>query len=101
MADTPQKARIGLSNHFSLDDNRAMLFYAHDSHITMWMKDTYIPLDMLFFDKTGYIVYIHTAKPLDLTPVTTKQPVAGVIELAGGVCHKLGIKRGDIIRLIK
>ena len=79
-----------------------MLFltaYPHD--IQMWMKDTLIPLDMLFFDETGKIVYIYTAQPLDLTPIGANQPVAGVVELSGGICEKLNIKTGDFLRFIK
>ena len=67
----------------------------------MWMKDTLIPLDMLFYDKENRIVYIHTAKPLDLTAVSANRPVAGVIELVGGICDKLGIKLGDSIQFVK
>ncbi len=78
-----------------MDSDKGMLFFAHSGHIAMWMKDTYIPLDMLFFDKAGRIVYIHTAQPLDLTPISTHHPVAGVVELVGGISQKLGIKKGD------
>ena len=101
VADTPEKARIGLSHRFSLDENKGMLFSSHDSHITMWMKDTYIPLDMVFFDETGRIVDIYTAQPLDLTPISPKQPVAGVVELVGGICEKLGIKKGNMMQFIE
>ena len=98
-ADTPQKARIGLSGRTSLDADKGMLFLSNSGNITMWMKDTLIPLDMLFFDNSGNIVYIHTAKPLDLTPVKANKPVAGVVELVGGICEKLGIKQGNIVRI--
>ena len=66
----------------------------------MWMKDTLIPLDMLFFDETGEIVYIHTAQPLDLTPVGANQIVAGVVELSGGICEKLNIKEGNFLHFV-
>ena len=99
-ADTPDKARIGLSNRHFLDEDKGMLFFAPFGQISMWMKDTYIPLDMLFFDKNGKIVYIYTARPLDLTPISANQPVAGVIELVGGICKKLGINQGDLVRLM-
>ena len=67
----------------------------------MWMKDTLIPLDMLFFDETGKIVYIHTAQPLDLTPVGAGRSVSGVVELSGGICEKLNIKTGDFLRFVR
>ena len=78
-----------------------MLFFpARPQDIQMWMKDTLIPLDMLFFDETGEIVYIHTAQPLDLTPVGANQIVAGVVELSGGICEKLNIKEGNFLHFV-
>ncbi len=66
--------------------------------IQMWMKDTLIALDMLFFDDKGVIVHIHPmAKPYDLTPISAGQIVSGVIELNGGTCARLGISVGDKI----
>ena len=101
MADTPDKARIGLSNRKFLPENEGMLFLAHGDSMAMWMKDTYLPLDMLFFDKNGKIVYIYTAKPFDLTPIRANQPVAGVVELNGGICQKLQITEGSVLRFVK
>ena len=66
-------------------------------NIQMWMKDTLIPLDMLFFNEKWQIIYIHTAEPLDLTPVGANQLVTGVVELSGGICEKLNIKEGDFL----
>ena len=100
-ADTPEKARIGLSKRTFLDEDKGMLFLSHDGVIAMWMKDTLIPLDMLFFNEQNRIVYIYTAKPLDLTAISVDTPVSGVIELSGGICNKLGIKSGDSILLIE
>ena len=73
---------------------------AYPRDIQMWMKGTLIPLDMLFFDEDGRIVYIHTAKPLDLTVISSGQDVAGVVELSGGICEKLNIKSGDFLRFL-
>lgn len=73
---------------------------AYPRDIQMWMKDTLISLDMVFFDENGRIVYVHTAEPLDLTVVSSGQDVAGVVELSGGVCKKLGIKQGDFLRFV-
>ena len=102
IADTPQKARIGLSNRTTLNQDAGMLFLTdYPRDIQMWMKDTLIPLDMLFFDEEGQIVYIHTAQPLDLTPVGADQPILGVVELFGGTCEKLNIKEGDFLRFVE
>ena len=62
----------------------------------MWMLNTLIPLDMLFFDLQGKIVYIHeNAKPNDLTIISSGQNVLGVIELNGGITEKNYIKQGS------
>ena len=88
-----------MSGRISLGEDKGMLFLSHEGQIAMWMKDTLIPLDMLFFDEENHIVYIRTAKPLDLTVISYNKPVTGVIELNGGICDKLGIKPGDSILL--
>ena len=90
-----------MSGRETLDPDTGMLFFPVRPHdIQMWMKDTLIPLDMLFFDETGEIVYIHTAQPLDLTPVGANQIVAGVVELSGGICEKLNIKEGNFLHFV-
>ena len=62
----------------------------------MWMLNTLIPLDMLFFDARGKVVYIHqNAKPNDLTVISSGQNVQGVIELNGGTVKKNDIKQGS------
>jgi uncharacterized membrane protein (UPF0127 family) len=63
---------------------------------TMWMKNTLIPLDMLFVDSTGHIVNIHErAVPRSLDTIAAAAPVRAVIELNGGTAARLGIKPGD------
>ena len=90
-----------MSGRKELSQDAGMLFLsAYPRDIQMWMKDTLISLDMVFFDENGRIVYVHTAEPLDLTVVSSGQDVAGVVELSGGVCKKLGIKQGDFLRFV-
>ena len=83
-----------------MPDNAGMIFVpatAVDMH--MWMKDTLIPLDMLFFDNQGQVIYIHkNARPNDLTPISSGQVVRGVIELKGGTCDRLQIDVGSRIK---
>ena len=87
-----------MSGRTTLASDAGMIFLLDQPRdIQMWMKDTLIPLDMLFFDEKWQIIYIHTAQPLDLTPVGANQPVAGVVELSGGICEKLNIKEGDFL----
>ena len=91
-----------MSGRTQLDDNAGMLFLsAEPKNMQMWMLNTLIPLDMLFFDTTGKIVYIHqNAKPNDLSIISSGQKVRGVIELNGGVTHKKNIIPGDFIRFV-
>ena len=64
--------------------------------VSMWMKDTYIPLDMVFVDKQGYVVQIkENAQPLDETLIPSFEPVAGVIELPAGTVRKYKIDLSD------
>ena len=81
----------------SLAPNAGMLFlYPDEQPVAFWMKNTLIPLDMLFLKADGSIVQIaHNAVPLDETPIPSNQPVQAVLEVNGGVAAALGIKEGD------
>lgn len=83
-----------------MDENAGMLFLSAELRdIQMWMLNTLIPLDMLFFDDTLRIVHIHeNAKPNDLTVISSGQDVRGVIELNGGIAKKKNIQKGNRIR---
>ena len=100
IADTdPTRAR-GLMFRRHMAGDHAMLF-VWDAPIeaAMWMKNTYIPLDMLFVAGDGRVVYIAAnTKPQSLDVITAGRPVKAVIELAGGVAARLGIKPGDRVR---
>lgn len=64
--------------------------------MTMWMKNTYVPLDMLFFDATGRITHIaHRTEPLSEALVDSGGAVAGVLEIAAGEARRRGIGVGD------
>ncbi len=73
-------------------------FFPHSEPYQFWMKNTLIPLDMLFVDEAGRIVYITTAKPLSLSQVGPKSPVNTVIEIAGGRAAHEGISVGDKVQ---
>jgi len=65
----------------------------------MWMKNTLIPLDMLFIDAKGHIVAIHErAIPRSEEIISSSTAVKAVLELAGGECATLGIRVGDQVR---
>ncbi len=80
----------------SLGANRGMIFpYDPPQNVAFWMKNTLIPLDMVFIRANGTVARITTAKPLDLTPVPSGEPVAAVLEIRGGRSAQLGIRPGD------
>ncbi len=81
----------------TLAPDAGMLFdYKQPTVATMWMRNTLIPLDMLFVDTQGRIVSIHQrAIPLSLDIIAAAAPVRAVIELNGGTAERLGIEPGD------
>ena len=97
LATSPAQMMQGLMFRRSLAPDAGMLFdYQAPSMASMWMKNTLIPLDMLFVDATGHIVNIHErAVPGSLDPIAAAAPVRAVIELNGGTAARLGIRPGD------
>jgi uncharacterized protein len=97
VADTPAQMTQGLMFRQSLAPDAGMLFdYKEPTAATMWMRNTFIPLDMLFVDAQGRIVNIHQrAVPQSLDVIAAAAPVRAVIELNGGTTARLGIAPGD------
>ena len=97
LAHSPQQMAQGLMYRRSLAADGGMLFEFETPQIaSFWMKNTLIPLDMLFIAAGGRIADIHErAVPLSLEPITSAVPVLGVLELNGGTAARLGIKPGD------
>lgn len=90
--------QIGLMYRKHMPDDHGMIFLMGKpaKEVSFWMKNTMIPLDMLFVDETGRIAHIHpNAIPQDLTPIPSRMPVVAVIELNGGLAEKRGISVGD------
>lgn len=96
-AETPEERMQGLMFVPSLRPDQAMIFvYDPPQPVTMWMKNTLIPLDMLFVDAGGCVVKVHErARPGDLTSISAGAPVVLVVELAGGTAGALGLAAGD------
>lgn len=99
IAETPEQVRRGLMFRADLADDAGMLFdYDPPTHVSMWMKNTLIPLDMLFVDENGVIGRIAAwTTPLSTEPIPSGGPVRAVIELKGGITERLGIKAGHKI----
>jgi hypothetical protein len=97
IADTPDLRARGLMFRHVLPPDRAMLFdFGDPKPAAMWMKNTYISLDMLFVREDGSIAAIaEKTEPLSLQTISVQEPVRGVVELAAGTVEKLGIQRGD------
>ena len=97
LALTPAQMEQGLMFRRHLAPDAGMLFeYRVPTVATMWMENTYIPLDMLFVGADGRIVNIHErAVPLSRDVIAAAAPVRWVIELNGGTAARLGIRPGD------
>jgi uncharacterized membrane protein (UPF0127 family) len=100
LAVTPEQMEQGLMYRRALAPDAGMLFdFKEPTVATMWMKNTLIPLDMLFVDEHGRIVNIRErAVPESLAVISSTAPVRVVIELNGGTVARLGIKPGDEVR---
>ena len=97
IARAPDEQAQGLMNRQSLAPDRGMLFpYDPPQAASFWMKNTLIPLDIIFIRSDGSIARIAAETvPLSLDPVPSLEPVAAVLEIAGGRAAELGIKEGD------
>ena len=100
IADTPKMHQQGLMGREVLGVSQGMLFvFKQPGPANFWMKDTLIPLDMLFVDETGTITNInHQAEPLSTTTYFGGRNVSFVLEINGGLAKRLGISEGDIMR---
>lgn len=99
LADSPQRQAQGLMFVRSLPEMRGMLFvHAEPRAIAMWMKNTYIPLDMVFIGPDGKILQIvEQTTPHSLETIRSKEPAVAVLEIAGGEAKRLGIHAGQAV----
>ncbi len=96
VARTAEQQERGLMFVTALAPDKGMVFpYDPPQNVAFWMRNTLIPLDMIFIRADGTIARIATAKALDETPVPAGEPVAAVLEIAAGRAAQLGIKPGD------
>ena len=99
IADTPKTRRDGLMFREHLNPNQGMLFQLKQTKlVSLWMKNTLIPLDMIFIDPNGLIKKIHeNAEPKSLKSIDSEFPVSAVLEINGGRAKALGLTVGDKI----
>ena len=97
MATTDAERAQGLMNRKELPEGQGMLFdFQRDQEVGFWMKNTYIPLDMIFIRSDGRIMRIaENTEPLSEKIVPSNSPVRGVLEVSAGTARKLGIAVGD------
>lgn len=98
LALTDEQRATGLMNRTSMAENDGMLFVFPDSQRrSFWMKNTLIPLDMIFISETGLIVDINrNAQPGNLTPYTSSSPAKYVLEVNGGWCDAKQVQNGNL-----
>jgi uncharacterized membrane protein (UPF0127 family) len=101
VADTRARSEQGLMFVHSLAHDQGMLFSRNtEARMAIWMKNTLIPLDILFVDAHGQIIFIrHSATPQSEAIISVPAPIAtpaeAVLELAGGECDRRHISQGD------
>ena len=97
LANTPARQRRGLMYVRSMAGNQGMLFvYDGERPISMWMKNTYLPLDMFFIRVNGTVARIAAdTRPLSLDSIPSGEPVDRVLELNAGAAVRWGVKPGD------
>ena len=100
VADTPEKSELGLMYRKEMAKDHGMIFdFGSPRETTMWMKNTLLALDMVFFDTNGNVLTIvENARPGSLRLIDPGMPVRGVIELDAGLVKELGIKPGDRVQ---
>jgi uncharacterized membrane protein (UPF0127 family) len=100
VADTPEQRSRGLMFVESMPTMSGMLFvYDREQAVSFWMKNTLIPLDMIFADSSGVVQKVHdTAVPGDLTSIPGGSNIQFVLEVNGGMAKKLGISVGSEMR---
>jgi uncharacterized membrane protein (UPF0127 family) len=97
IAATPAEQKRGLMFRESLAPDRGMLFtYAKPQPAAFWMKNTLIPLDIIYIAPNGRVLSIaRNARPHDETPIASGGMILGVLEIAGGRAAQLGVLPGD------
>ncbi len=103
IAATDPARQHGLMFRRELPANQGMIFlFDGEQQISMWMKNTYIPLDMVFVGDDWRIVHIaRDAEPLSTSIIPSVRPASRVLEIAGGQAEKLGLAAGDTLSLTR
>lgn len=97
MATTEEEKKTGLMYRKELADGKGMLFdFNPEQEISMWMKNTYVSLDMIFIRADGRILSIaDNTEPLSTKIISSRGPARAVLEVVAGTAQKYGIRPGD------
>lgn len=97
MATTDEEKQTGLMYRKELADGKGMLFdFDPEQEVSMWMKNTYVPLDMIFIRADGRILRIaENTEPLSTRIISSGGPARAVLEVVAGTAQKYGIRPGD------
>jgi uncharacterized protein len=97
---TSAELEHGLMFRRFLPPGRGMLFdFKTERPVMMWMKNTYLPLDMIFISKSGHVVGIaENTEPLSEKIIPSGAPAYGVLEVNAGTAAKIGVKAGDEVK---
>lgn len=99
IADDPSERERGLMFREKMDAGHGMLFIFEDTRqVGFWMKNTPLPLDLVFIGEDGTVRAIRYGEPLSEAVIAPEGPVRFVLELNAGIAEKAGIRRGDHVR---
>ena len=100
VAATERARQLGLMHRKSMPQDRGMLFvFADERELSFWMKNTHIPLDIVYADRNGKVVSIKQMQPLDESAVPSDGPSKYAIEINQGAAARAGVKVGDVISI--
>jgi uncharacterized protein len=97
VVDTDETRAKGLMFVTELPDDQGMLFdFKEEREVSFWMRNTFIPLDMIFVGTDGVVRTVHAnARPHDVTSIPSEVPVQFVLEIPGGRAAAIGLEPGD------
>jgi uncharacterized protein len=103
IADTDYETQTGLMHRHSMQNNRGMLFIFPEMSLrSFYMKNTFLPLDIIYLDENKLIVNIQkNAKPLDESSLSSQVPAQYVFEINAGLTQKWSLKVGDRMQFTK
>ena len=101
ISETPKEKEIGLMYRKYMPDDQGMIFIENrERRVSYWMKNTYIPLDIIFINSDLEIINIYkNAEPESLDRIYSVKPVKYILEINGGLCDKLNIRIGNRLEI--